>query len=188
MNRNRVFRIITLLTLLAVCAVFALAQQKAVEPDKKAAEPAKKVAGPAGKTAIDVAFPTGYRHWTHVKSMLIHAKTHPLFATFGGIHHVYANAKAADGLKSGNYVDGSIFVFDLLDDINQAGAYVEGKRKLLAVMAKDSKRYAATGGWGFEAWGEGDTKKSLVQNATDQCFKCHSSQKNTDYVYSSWRP
>jgi hypothetical protein len=122
--------------------------------------------------------------------MVIHDKTHPLFATFGGIHHVYANKTAADAFrkKSAVFPDGSILVFDLLDSPNQAGAFTESKRKLLAVMVKDSKQHSKTGGWGFEAWGEGDASKRLVQDANKQCFACHSSQKNSDFVYSAWRP
>jgi hypothetical protein len=148
--------------------------------------PAKK----AATTGSGIALPSDYRQWTHVKSMVIHDKAHPLFATFGGIHHVYANGKAADALKkkAATFPDGSILVFDLLDSPNQAGAYVEGKRKLTAVMVKDAKKYAETGGWGFEGFLEGNAGKRLVQDAKSQCFQCHSSQKNSDYVYSGWRP
>src|SRR4051794_22160945 len=39
------------------------------------------------------------------------------------------------------------------------GSYVEGVLKGLAVMAKDSKKYATTGGWGFQFWAQGDPKK-----------------------------
>jgi hypothetical protein len=34
----------------------------------------------------NVPYPAGYRDWAHVKSMVIE-KGHPLFETFGGIHH-----------------------------------------------------------------------------------------------------
>ena len=33
-----------------------------------------------------VPYPTGYRDWHHVKSMVIE-QGHPLYAAFGGIHH-----------------------------------------------------------------------------------------------------
>ena len=33
-------------------------------------------------------------------------------------------------------------------------------------MVKNAKRYASTGGWGFQAWGGGDPKKPLVTDAT----------------------
>lgn len=60
-----------------------------------------------------VDYPEGYRHWTHIKSMLIEPG-HPLENPFQGLHHVYGNDKALKGLESGNYPNGSVLVFDLL--------------------------------------------------------------------------
>ena len=54
---------------------------------------------PAALVAADkpnVDFPTGYRGWTHVKSMVI-LPGHPLFDVSAGIHHIYANASALEG-------------------------------------------------------------------------------------------
>jgi hypothetical protein len=145
---------------------------------------------PASGAPAAIAIPVGYRNWTHVKSMLIHDASHPLFASFGGLHHVYANKTAADAMfkKTAKYPDGSILVFDLLESSSKGGAYTEGKRKLLAVMVKDAKQYASTGGWGFEAWNEGTESKRLVHDPAKQCFACHLTRKDADYVYSEWRP
>jgi hypothetical protein len=65
---------------------------------------------------------------------------------------------------------------------------VEGSRKAVATMVKDAKKYAATGGWGFQAWGEGDAKKPLVTDAAKQCYACHEPKKGQDYVYSTYIP
>ncbi len=134
-----------------------------------------------------VAFPQGYRSWHHVKSMVLQPG-HPLYEGFGGIHHVYANDKAKKGLETGSYPDGSVLVFDLFEAPVENNAISEGARKVLAVMEKNSKRFAETGGWGFEAFGGGDPNKRIVTNAKEQCFTCHESQKNKDYVFSPWRP
>src|SRR5437870_10222129 len=54
-----------------------------------------------------VAYPTGFRKWPFVKSMVIYSDKHPLFAQFGGLHHVYANAEAMRALvKGGTFPDG----------------------------------------------------------------------------------
>lgn len=145
---------------------------------------------PPQKPASDkIAFPKGYRSWTHVKSMLIYDKSHPLFDKFGGIHHVYANNLAVPTLRKGGvYPNGAEFVFDLFEAKVQGGAYIEGNRKVLAAMVKDARRYARTGGWGFEAWAGGDAAKPMVKDAATECFACHASQKKTGYVYSAWRP
>jgi hypothetical protein len=141
----------------------------------------------AGGSQNQVAYPEGYRSWYHVKSMVLQPG-HPLYEGFGGIHHVYANAKAKKGLATGKYEDGAVFVFDLFEAPSEGGAITEGNRKVLAVMEKDSKRFAATGGWGFEGFGGGDPQKRVVSNAKEQCFTCHEAQKAKDYVFSTWRP
>src|SRR5437867_6494117 len=92
-----------------------------------------------------VAYPTGYRKWALVKSMVIHSDKHPLFAQFGGFHHIYANTEAMRALvKGGTFPDGSVLVFDLLEAKDENGAYVEGGRKLVAVMSKNRNRYKLT--------------------------------------------
>jgi hypothetical protein len=35
-------------------------------------------------------YPEGYRLWTHVKSMEL-KPGHPLYESFGGLHHIYVN-------------------------------------------------------------------------------------------------
>jgi len=138
--------------------------------------------------ADDIKQPTGYRQWFHVNTMIVD-KASPLFDQLGGMHNVYVNAKGLAGLKKGGpYPDGSVFATDLHEYTVSDGSYVEGARKALATMVKDSKKYASTGGWGFQLWGGGDPKKPLVTDATKQCFECHQPQKAQDYVYSTYLP
>ncbi len=140
-------------------------------------------------TASDnkVDYPEGYRLWSHVKSMILQ-EGHPLYESFGGIHHVYANAKALEAMKAGKpYPDGSVLVFDLLEAKSENNAIVEGARKVVGVMQKDSRKFAATGGWGYEGF-KGDTRERVVTDAQSACHSCHSSQKEQDYVFSTYRP
>jgi Cytochrome P460 len=53
---------------------------------------------------------------------------------------------------------------------------------------KDSKKYASTGGWGFQFWEAGDPNKPGVTNAAEQCFECHQPKKDQDYIYSKYIP
>jgi hypothetical protein len=55
-------------------------------------------------------------------------------------------------------------------------------------MVKDSKKYASTGGWGFQFFEGGDPKKPQVTDAAKQCFACHQPKKDQDYVYSTYIP
>jgi hypothetical protein len=146
-------------------------------------------AGIAPGLAADnaVPYPDGYRNWHHVKSMLIE-EGHPLFGSFGGIHHLYANKKAQEGYKTGKFPDDSVIVFDLLEAARGDNAVTEGARKVVGVMHKDSRKYAATGGWGYEGFGDGDRSNRVVgANAATACHACHTAQKERDYVFSSLR-
>lgn len=134
-----------------------------------------------------VAYPKDYRSWQHVKSMVIEAG-HPLYESFGGIHHLYANDKALQGYASGKFPDGAVIAFDLLEARRADNAISEGPRKVLGVMHKDARRYAATGGWGFEGFAGGDAgKRAVADKAASACYGCHAGQKDHDYVFSRTR-
>ncbi len=137
----------------------------------------------------EVAFPSGFREWPHVKSMVIYSDKNPLFGQFGGFHHVYVNQAGLRAMtKGGTFPDGSQLVFDLHEAKDENGAWVEGERKLLAVMVKDRAKYKPTGGWGFEAF-KGDSRtERLVKDASAECFGCHQPQRANDFVFSGFLP
>lgn len=134
-----------------------------------------------------VPYPAGYRDWHHVKSMIIN-QGHPLFQSFGGIHHIYANKAAMEGYKKGRFPDGAVIVFDLLDAKSADNAVTEGERKVVGVMHKNSKQYKDTGGWGYEGFAKDSaTERAVGKNAATACHQCHVSQKDKDFVFSSLR-
>jgi hypothetical protein len=136
----------------------------------------------------DLKPPTGYRHWFHVNTMIVD-KASPLNEALGGMHNVYINAVGLPALKkSTTFPDKTMFATDLHEFTVSDGSYVEGGRKAIALMEKDAKKYAATGGWGFQAWAGGDPKKPLVTDPAKQCFACHEPQKAHDYVFSTYIP
>jgi hypothetical protein len=140
-----------------------------------------------------VPYPERYRQWTHVKSMVIEAG-HPLYGAFGGIHHIYANPKALQGYRNldqgqGGFPDGAVIVFDLLEARRADSALHDGPRKVVGVMVKDRRKWAATGGWGFEGFkGDSKTERAVGRAAASACFECHAPQKAQDYVFSRYRP
>lgn len=122
-----------------------------------------------------------------IKSMVIEPG-HPLHASFGGIHHLYANEKAIEGYRAGKFPEGSIIIFDLLEAVSAENAVTEGERKVVGVMHEDSGKFAATGGWGFEGFaGNSKTERAVGAKAAEACFGCHTSQKASDYVFSRYR-
>lgn len=134
-----------------------------------------------------VSYPEGYRSWQHVKSMVI-LPGHPLENPFGGIHHVYANARAMEGLRTGQYPEGAVLVFDLLEAKSENQTIQEGARKLIGVMERDSRRFAATGGWGFEGFAGDSKTERLVKDGGQSCYQCHQGAQATSYVFSAFRP
>jgi hypothetical protein len=112
---------------------------------------------------------------------------HPFSPTFQGIHHIYANKKATHGLNSGEYLDGAVLIFDTITSIDRKDSIEEGVRKHVAVMHKDAKKFAKTGGWGFE-WFNGNSKsEKMVEDGGKACFDCHVSEKTRGYVFSRLR-
>jgi hypothetical protein len=112
---------------------------------------------------------------------------HSLENPFQGIHHIYANEKALRGLKNSHYPDGSVIVFDLLNVLKKDKAIQEGERKLLGIMHKNAKKYAQTGGWGFEGFAGDSKSKRLVKDGGFSCFACHAPEQTSDYVFSKLR-
>jgi hypothetical protein len=142
----------------------------------------------AAESAGDIRFPVGYRSWFHVNTMVVD-KASPLFDSLGGMHNVYVNSTGRAALRKGApYPDKTVFVSDVHEFTVSDGSYVEGPRKALGIMVKDQKKYASTGGWGFELWLGGDPKKAFVTDPVKQCFACHQPKKDQDYVYSTYIP
>ena len=142
------------------------------------------------KPGDSVAYPAGYRHWTHVKSTIIGPKS-PNWQTIGGVQHIYANEKGLEGYSTGHFPEGAVLVYDFLrteELTNSPGVTVEGPRRFTSVMVRDSKRYEATGGWGFEEFrGDSQTERMVGADAPEKCFACHQAQKEREYVFSVLR-
>lgn len=134
-----------------------------------------------------IPYPRGYRQWVHVTTALVGPQS-AFFATSGGIHHIYANDKAMKGYETGTFADGAIAVFDLRDAHEKAGVTVEGARQRIDVMVKDSRQFAATGGWGFERFsGDSETERPLTEEHRALCFSCHEQRKAHEFVFSEYR-
>ena len=147
-------------------------------------------AQPAGD---DIRFPSEFRNWFAVNSMVV-TKDSPMFSQIGGMHLIYVNAKGLATLKRGGplpYPDGTMFADDVHDFSISDGSYIEGAKKAITVMVKDAKKYPTTGGWGFQVWAGGDRTKPLVPDsahAVKACFTCHIPRKNQDYTFSTYIP
>jgi Cytochrome P460 len=56
----------------------------------------------------------------------------------------------------------------------------------LQFMIKDSKKYAATGGWGYSSFDK-DGKPS-PESAMKTCFPCHQAVRDRDFIFTRYSP
>ena len=56
----------------------------------------------------------------------------------------------------------------------------------LQFMVKDSKKYAATGGWGYSSFDKDG--KPTDEAAMKKCFPCHQAIKDRDFVFTRYTP
>jgi hypothetical protein len=138
--------------------------------------------GAATGAAEEIAFPDGYRGWTHIRSAVV-GPTSGAFKRFGGMHSIYANPAAMDGYRSGHFTDGSVIVFDNHETLAAQGAEFPGRRRFIDVMMKTN------GSWRFNEFaGDSRTVRSVtVAQGEAQCASCHA-QSPTDHVYSQYAP
>jgi hypothetical protein len=102
-----------------------------------------------------------------------------------GIQHVYANAEAMEGLKTGKFADGATFVVDRFKYVEADNhSLIQGDRKVVAVMVRDAQRYAETGGWGFQAFKGGDPNQQVVKDGGTACFTCHMPHAANNYLFT----
>jgi hypothetical protein len=52
-------------------------------------------------------------------------------------------------------------------------------------MVKDSKKYSATGGWGYAHFNDG---KPADEAFMQSCYACHQAIKSRDYVFARYAP
>jgi len=56
----------------------------------------------------------------------------------------------------------------------------------LQFMEKDSKKYAATGGWGYSSFDKNG--KPTDDTQMQKCFPCHQAVKERDFVFTRYAP
>src|SRR5262249_335171 len=56
----------------------------------------------------------------------------------------------------------------------------------LQFMVKDSKKYAAAGGWGYSSFDQDG--KPTDEAAMKACFPCHQAIKDRDFIFSRYTP
>jgi hypothetical protein len=64
-------------------------------------------------------------------------------------------------------------------------SFVAGSGVNVQFMVKDSKKYAATGGWGYADFTSGKPGNEALHKT---CFACHEPAKDRDFVFTRYAP
>lgn len=134
--------------------------------------------------AESVEFPVNFRQWVRVGSGVVLPNADARLLSEEGMHDIYANQQAVKGYASGDFPDGSIVVYELREAKPTNGVIVEGERKRLDVMIKDSSLYKSTGGWRFERFWANDQTHDAINDSGAMCFSCHSKAQTHGSVFS----
>lgn len=131
-----------------------------------------------------VTIPPGYRRWEMV------AASHEA-GTLDELRGILGNAVAMKAYRDDTlpFPDGSVLAklaWKHVQSTEMEGAFVPGHTTTVQIMVKDSKKYAATGGWGFGRFIDGKTVDE-AQHRT--CFACHAANvKDHDFVFTRYAP
>lgn len=137
-------------------------------------EPASPVYG--------VTIPDGYRRWLLIAPA---SEGEPL----NELRAVLGNAVAVEAYTRGTlpFPDGTVLVklaWKHVASPEFEAATVPEMATTVQVMMKDSKRYPASGGWGFGRFVDG---KPTDEAEHQTCFACHEARvKDRDYVFTRY--
>jgi hypothetical protein len=181
---------------LAGCVAIALCTLCVTRPTAAQDRPRSDtvVNGSNASPLYGITIPPGYRDWKMIAvDELVVGKLDQLRAQLG-------NEIAIEAFKDGKlpFPDGAIIAalhWDRVpsEDNNKvldgpfpgAQSFVVGSAANVQFMVKDSKKYAATGGWGFADFKDGKPGDEALHQA---CFPCHQPAKAHDYVFARFAP
>jgi hypothetical protein len=172
-----------LVAVATVASVVALTARASGHPDEEASP------------IYGVTIPAGYRDWKliAVAQLLVPGKADQLRAQFGNDIAIKAYREGTIPFPDGAILAAIHWTRVPSEDNNKvlagpfpgAKSFVVGSPVNVQFMVKDSKRYAATGGWGFADFKDGKPgDKALHQT----CFPCHIPAKDRDYVFTHYAP
>ena len=172
-----------LLIAIVACALFGGYAPVSSVPDDRGASQSV-VADDKASPIYGVTIPAGYRQWEVV------APSHEA-GNLDELRAILGNATSMKAYREGTltFPDGAILAKLAWKHVPSAeadGAFVPGRATTVQIMVKDSKKYAATGGWGFGRFIDG---KPVDEAQHKTCFACHAAPvKGHDFVFTRYAP
>lgn len=148
----------------------------------------------------ELILPKDYRDWIYVGSPLTPNALNHGHATFPEYHNVYVEPGSyAIYKKTGVFPEQTMFYKELQltlkPEENPDGSRTEpsgrgffpGALAGAEVSVKDSKRFAASGGWGYFDFGKSEPKlASASVKAKGECAFCHIANAKRDLVFTQF--
>src|SRR6478672_1800267 len=133
-----------------------------------------------------VKIPPGYRDWKLISVAHEEGNLNDLRAILGNDVAIKAAREGTLPFPDGSIVARIAWSYDPLEESSKAfgspQSFVAGAPKNgVQFMVKDSRKYAATGGWGFAQFNDG---KPASEAAHNTCFPCHEIVKARDLVFN----
>jgi hypothetical protein len=137
-----------------------------------------------------IKMPPGYRDWRLISVAHEEGSLNDLRAILGNDVAIKAAREAKLPYPDGTILARLAWSYDRLEESEKAfgrpQSFVAGPPKNgVQFMVKDSKKYAATGGWGYAHFDNGKPASEAVHNA---CFACHETVKARDFVFNRYAP
>jgi hypothetical protein len=133
--------------------------------------------------------PPGYRNWTVISVAHEAGDLNSLGAKLGNEVAIKAYREGKLPFPDGTIIAAVHWSHSPSDENNKvfgrAQSFVPGSATNVQFMIKDSKKYGATGGWGFGHFNKDGTLGNAALMNT--CFPCHA-KASRDFVFTSYAP
>jgi len=151
------------------------------------------VSGYAGENSAPVfvkEIPPGYRDWKLISVAREEGDLDDIRAILGNDIAIKAYREGTLPFPEGAIIARLAWSFVASEENNQAfgraQSFVAGHAKNgVQFMVKDSKKYAATGGWGYAHFDDGKPAKEAFMQS---CFPCHQEIKSRDFIFTRYAP
>ena len=156
------------------------------------AAPGSGRADSEGAPIFVTKIPTGYRDWRLISVAHEAGELNDIRAILGNDAAIKAYREAKLPFPEGAVIARIAWRYVPSEENNKvfgrAQSFVPGDPPpwYLQFMVKDSKKYAATGGWGYSSFDK-DLKPS-PESAMVSCFPCHQAVKNRDFIFTRYAP
>jgi hypothetical protein len=146
--------------------------------------------GEAAPAYVD-KIPTGYRDWPVISVAHEEGNLHSIGAVLGNDVAIKAYREGTLPFPDGAIIAALHWRHAPSEQSNKIfgrpQSFVAGAPTNVQFMVKDSKKYAATGGWGFAHF-NGRDDKPAEKAFLKSCFPCHARCKDHDLVFTRYAP